>query len=243
MDAPFAKRLRLEFVSVRIQFDSSAFRAEFKKRVQRSKRSLAEVTNEVAFQILRAAMRRTPKADRSKIESLGISYQTMNKAGTRALKRARAVISPTTRFKLIYLKSLWRAGTSPRLLFANAAALDGVMKKKLARRSSSVGFVASGWVPAMRGLLRKIHGQSLSGADAKSFPATQGHAIPASDASWNPEAIIENATGMNAPGQSSASQARVENELTEAWQRGVNDVTAEMSAYEKKIERAFHGES
>lgn len=224
---------------ITLEFDSEAFRLQFKKRVLRSKRTIAEVTNEVAFQILRAAMKRTPRANRTEIEALGISYETMNKKGTRALKRRRAVIDPTNRFKLIFLKNLWRYGPKPRT-FANAAAIAEAAKKKLGRRSSSVGSIASGWMPALRALLHKIHGANLSTGEGRTFKWTHGSGTPASDGSWSPEVIIENATGMNAPHQSSASVARVESDLTTAWQVSLQEETNAMWRYEKKLEAALH---
>lgn len=223
------------------KFDTSEFRREFRARVLRSKRTLAEVTNEVTFQILREAYRRTPKADRSKIESLGITYQTMNKAGTKALKRKKGIYRPTTAFKLITLKGLWKWGPKPRT-FPSAAAIDEFTRKKLAKRNSSVGLVASGFVPAMRAMIRKLGGKSLTGGEARVFKGTKGKGRPAEEG-WNPFAEIEHATGMSIPHQSSASQARVSKEVEDAWVGAVDVVTEEMATHvARQVEKALHDE-
>ncbi len=222
--------------------DTREFREEFKKRVLRSKHTLAEVTNEVTFQILRMWQKLIPKANISEIEALGITYRTMNKAGTRKLKRPKPVYEPTSAFKLISLADMWRRGPSPRS-FANAAALDENIRRRLARRRSSVGFVASGPVPAMRALLRKIHGGNLEGGTGKRYPGTIGSAKPASEESWNPYAEIENGTGLNSPGQSTASANRVYTMLETTYSRAVDAITEDMARYaEKQIEKAIHGE-
>lgn len=228
-------------MGVHIEFDTKAFREEFRKRVLRSKRTIAEVTNEVAFQILKAWQRLIPVASRAAIEALGITYRTHAKTG-KLLKRKQAIYTPTSAFKLIALKSFWQRGPNPRS-FANAAELDAAIRKKLAKRNSSVGFVASGPVPAMRALIRKIHGGSMTGASNRSFKGTKGGATPASDASWNPFVEFENATGLNVPGQSGASSTRVEGALTSTLGRAIEEVTEEMAEFaDKEIEKAIHGD-
>jgi hypothetical protein len=224
-----------------ITFDSTAFRAEFRARVLRSKRTMAEVTNETAFQACKAAQKRTPKADLASIEALGITYRTTTKTG-KQLKRRKGIYAPTTAFKLIALKEMWTRGPSPRS-FANAAALDTAIARKLSRRASSRGFVASWVVPAMRALIRHIHGgASLSGDQAKRFKGTKGSAKPANDSSWNPFAEIESSTGLNGPHQSAASQDRVYNHLERAWNQGLNDVTEEMGQYaETQLQKTLDG--
>lgn len=239
MAGDFGQRLRDGFVSTGISFDSTAFREEFRKRVLRSKKTLAEITNEVAFQILRRAWKLTPKADRSQIEALGITYRVTNKKGTKLLKKRKAIISPTTAFKLIRLKALWMFGPKPRT-FANRAALDSDAAKKLGRRSSSVGFIASGWVPAMKAIIRKIHGQTLTGGGLKTFKATKGGAKPAEE-SFNPFVEIENATGMNAPNQTSTSQNRVYNELAKAFEQAVDEETADMARHDAALHATLDG--
>lgn len=232
--------LWIGFVSAYITFDSQAFRDEFRKRVLRSKRTIAEVTNEITFQMLKEAYRQTPKADRAQIDALGITYRTVNRKGTKLLKKPKPNFTPNTTFKLIALKELWARGPSPRS-FANAAALYQAIQRKLSRRASSVGFIPSGWVPAMRALIRRIHGGSVAGT--KSFKNSKGGATPATDASWEPFAEIENATGMSAPYQSEASRARVEAELTQAWSKAVDIITADMASYAaKQVENALHAD-
>ncbi len=226
-------------MSTGIQFDSRAFREEFRKRVLRSKKTLAEIVNEVTFQILRRAWKLTPKADRSAIEALGITYRTMNKKGTKLLKKRKAIIQPTTAFKLIALKAMWRFGPKPRS-FASAADLNAAIAKKLGRRSSSVGFIASGWVPAMRRIIMAIHGRSLTGGGLKTFSKTRGGAKPAVE-SFNPFAEIENATGMNAPNQTATSQSRVYRSLEKAWGQALDEETADMAAYDAPLHSTLDG--
>lgn len=225
-----------------IKMDVSDFQEEFRKRVKRSKRTLAEVTNEAGFQILHKAQELTPKADLAAIESLGVTYRERAKNG-KMLKRKQSIFTPTDAFKLIALKEMWSRGPSPRS-FANAAALAEATRKKLARRKSSRGFIASGWVPAMRALIRRLRGgKSLSGPDAKRFPATKGGAIAANEDNWSPFVEITNATGMSAPGQSAASQTRVHDELETAWKKAIEHVTEDWSSYAaKQIENAVHGD-
>ena len=106
-----------------------------------------------------------------------------------------------------------------------------------------MGFVASGPVPAMRALLRKIHGAVLSGGDNRTWKATKGGAKPASEESWNPFCEIENATGMNVPGQSEASSARVHAELEKSWHQAIAEETDDLAAHAaKRIEKALHDE-
>lgn len=220
--------------------DTGVFQAEFRKRVLRSKSSIAEVTNEVTLQILFAWQKLIPKANRAEIEALGITYRTTAKSG-KLLKRKKAIYSPTTAFKLIALKALWRNGPSPRS-FGNAGELDEAIRRKLALRSSSVGFVASGPVPAIRALLRKVQGKGSWG-QSRSYPGTKGKGIPASEESWSPFAEIENATGMNGPHQTEASKTKIEAMLTSTWQRALAAVVEEWADYvAKQIEKALHAE-
>lgn len=225
-----------------IKFYSEDFRREFRERVKRSNSTIAELVNEAAFQIMREWQKLIPKADRTQIEALGITYRTTNKKGTRALKRKIAVYSPTSAFKLITLKNLWKFGPSPRSL-ASAAALDDLVRRKLARRNSSVGFVASGPVPAMRALLRKIHSGGMTGAENKVYPGTKGSARPAIEGTWSPFAEIRNATGMNGPNQDETSRGRVFNKLMETYHKAVGNVTAEWHQYAcRRLERTLHGD-
>lgn len=218
-----------------LKVDTREFQKEFRKRVLRSRRTIGEVTNEVAFQILRAWQRLIPKASRAIIEALGITYRTRTKTG-KLLKRKQAIYTPTSAFKLIALKEMWKRGPNPRS-FANRQQLDEQVRKKLGRRSSSVGFVATGPVPAMRALLKKIHGAAPPGL--RTFPGTKGSAKAADEGSWNPEVTIENATGMNGPFQTAVSSARVESELMAQLQKAVDEVAQDMAAYEKKIEKVL----
>lgn len=228
-------------MGLEIKFDSVAFREEFQKRVLRSRRTIGEVTNEIAFQILKRWQQYIPTAKRSIIEALGITYRTVDKKG-KTLKRRQAIYNPTTTFKLIALKEMWMRGPKPRT-FANREQLEDVIRKKLGRRSSSVGFVASGPVPALRALVRAVHGGSLTGRMTKSFKGTKGRATVADESEWTPFVEFENATGMNGPNQSAVSQARVERSLTATLERALGDVTQDMADHAaERIERTLQGE-
>lgn len=223
-----------------IKMDTSEFQREFRARVQRSKRTLAEVTDQAGLQILRKAYELTPKADVAAIEALGVTYRDRTKTG-KLLKRRRSIFNPTGQFKLIALKAMWKNGPSPRS-FGSAQELDAAIKRKLSRRKSSIGFVAYGWVFLMRQLIKKVRSR-VEIPTGKRFPNAQGSAQGANPDSWSPYVEVVNATGMSAPGQSAESQNRVTNELETAWRKAVDATVADWADYAaKELEKSIHGE-
>lgn len=225
-----------------IKLDTSDFQTEFRKRVERSKRTLPQLINEATLQILVYAQRITPRGDLAAIEALGITYRDRSKTG-KLLKRKKSVFNPTTSFKLIALKQMWKRGPSPRS-FGSAQELDNAIRRQLSRRKSSISFVASGFGPAIKEIIRRVRGGRAIGADkVKAFPHTHGSAQPATNDTWEPYAVIEHATGMNAPGQTAVSQNRVLNELETAWRSGVDHVVEDWAEYAaKQLENAIHDE-
>jgi hypothetical protein len=200
-----------------VTFDTKEFTKTFRAKVAQSSRSLTDNVNGAALSIMRHALLKTRRADKAAIEALGVIYQTHGKRG-KLLKKRRGIYAPTIRFIGIFLGNLKKLGLSGRS-FPNRAALEAAAKKALAKRMSSIGFLASGWLPAARVLARALKERFDTGG-IRQRGKDRGRGVAAKPGVWNPTAIMANSSFQtrNQSGESrERANAFIQSGLKEAF--------------------------
>lgn len=146
--------------------------------LQHTKRDLATVMNTKGYIIARFALYWTPKVDRSRIRSIWRGGRATHRQGAHLGRIVNAA-----RGRLGY-KGLWGKKMSDEISVVGA------------RRLRSVGFLASGWLPAIKKLAshKKGGGRLPSMRGAQQFGRAKGDARVAVPA-WKVLCVIENHVG------------------------------------------------
>lgn len=176
------------------KLDVREFQRALVEYIPTTKKSLAQICNERALNIAARAIPPTPKAEKQKIEALGVvGYTVLSKKGTR-LKRAKAILSVGGRMRDIYVARMIKRGENPKDLTAKEIA-DRV-KRALGARLRSIGFIKSGWLPAMKrlGIAAGKQAKLRILGDSKTVGRDKGYAIEAKPG-FTPSATIVNMAG------------------------------------------------
>jgi len=212
---------------VSFKFDSSEFDRTLRRYREFSKKDPAEICNTKAFFIARGATRLTPKADRAKIAAeLGELVKMGKKRVISHLTRADSAAVP-----LVALIINKQRGKGKGLYGAEMAE---AMRKFIGRRMSSIAFLKSGWLPAIKALAALVpnkRGAPSLDRSAKVHGVEKGSAKPAREGGWKAVAQIVNSAGAN-----QNNRGALITYGAPALQQAVEDETRSMLAYmEKKM--------
>lgn len=172
-------------MSVSMQIDTREFSATLRQYLARTSKTLPEAINGKAGRVAWRAIVETRKAERGDIEALGVSgYRQIKSRKTGEIRRGRPIYNENGRMRDIIAARYYNAGQ--RI----PDDLDEQVRKGLAARLRSIGFIKSGWIPAYRKLRRYI-GQALTWTDARQRGKAKGRATVAQNG-FNPIATIAN---------------------------------------------------
>jgi hypothetical protein len=195
-----------------------------------TQRSLAEVCNKKAAMIAIQALNNTRKASRASIEaSLGqlTTVTRTTKAGKTAKSRRLSLVQAqqvNAPLAALLVNKRRAALGEPGL---RGAAMTKGIRKFLSRRFSSIGFLASGWLPAIKALSAVLKERFAVSRDkgVKQYGRRKGGAQSAKDG-WNPVATI-----WNAVQGSGSANAKVNQIISDGVQKALNAEAASMDAY------------
>lgn len=189
-----------------ITVDTSELTAALSAYMPLSRSSLAKVCNRKAVSIARNALWNTPKTPVDTVHTQLGKIVSKKKGGKRysvvaSMRSARNYATGEGRAQMSLAEALIRAkdyqqGKPQR----SKQAMDSAIVDFLRTRSRSVAYLASGWVPAIMDIMRKIAGELgvVSAKETKMFKR-HGRGIPASDDSWHTKAVIENSAARARP--------------------------------------------
>ena len=156
----------------------------------------ADALNKKAFRIGLGAMKSTPVADRAKIEKLGLQTVSVTQrlsARTGKFRQVRKLRfdadSAVANFKAAVLAK--PGGAQKLRTFANNAEIKKAARRWIGRKLSSITFLASGWLPALRRLSGRA-GMSFPAGLARQYGSDKGYGIPAQSDASNPSVTIAN---------------------------------------------------
>ena len=203
---------------VRIQFDLGGFRNTLNRYLRTTSRSRARALNGKAYEIAARAERHTKRADRGEIEALGvvgIRLRKNRKTGT--LKKGANIYDTGGRGRAILIAKLKRDGQA----IPSGAEVDSMTRRMISRRLSAIGYIASGWIPAIRKLFR-FADFKLGRGTSKQRGKPNGYAIAATEGSLTAE--IANSVDALEKGS-------VQTLAEQALARAFNEAQADMEAY------------
>lgn len=192
-----------------------------------SGKDAVETLNHAGLQLALRALWNTKSADKQDIESLREVYAVTVFGKKRRLKKAKELRRATTRGLVVYISKLRRDGNDPKGLSTEQLMTGAI--RMVNRRMSSVSFIKSGWIAAIKRLSNAL------GKGTPSLPrkrAGKGSARPAVQ-SENPFAEIVNRSRSDTAKGSDAALLRYGGQgLTSA----IPVATADLAAYgEKKL--------
>lgn len=210
-------------MSVRVRIDMTKFQRDFRARVARSKQSLPVITNHTAYDIAKVAIDATKRADRQDVEALGVvAYRVLTKAtknkSARLLKTRKIIYGAIEQMRMtaIYAAMLRKRGIDPKSI--PAGEFETRVRKALAGRLKSIGFLASSFVPVLRKFAAKLNVTPyVSRFVAPTRGKPKGNARPATDG-WKVRAEFEVSAGMNV--ENMQSRERVAGILSDAISEG-----------------------
>ena len=135
-----------------ITVDTSEFTRALREYAATSQRTLAEILNRKAYWIAWKAFRYSPRADRQKIVDLGV--REYHKTGKRG-KELKAITRDYTadNLRAVYVGLLRKRN----LLYEQGTQINAeTIKEHFSRRLGGIGYLASGWVRAIRKLSKHI---------------------------------------------------------------------------------------
>lgn len=203
------------------QVDLSDFNKKMDEYVKFNKRNISEIINAKLFFIARNAVNNTKKVDRAKIKNELMAPSRVN---------------PQVPLAAILVNKERKRNGSKGL---NGSELKNAIKTFINRRISSIGFLKSGWLPAIRVLdtiLRNSGGfrgapRLEAGATKYQRGKDKGHAIPAKP---TPKTYGEIENEIYAKGSAEANSV-----MMEGLQRAINQEVASMERYiEDKMKKA-----
>ena len=217
-----------------VKVDFRNFNAAFKRYMKATSRTLTEVVNKKAGLIAVQALNNTKRADRSSIENTLGSIVTT----TRQTRKGRTVKSK----KLSLVKSNSSNAPLAALIVNKRRAAKGLpglegaqmaqaIRKLLGGKFRSIGFLASGWIQAIKRIQAAAGSLGLGyNRSVRQYGESKGGAIPAKE-SLNPIATIFNEIDAHA-------NPRAAEVIRRGVQQALNKEAASMDAYvEKKMSK------
>ena len=216
--------------------NTKEFSKTLSKYLEYNKRDAAFLVNDRAWKVARGAANLTKRADYSLIaQELGVALRTVQKGrragGLTMGKKAKFYDTTGQGLSLAQLIIIVRLRNKGTLKDVTRAIIDQMAQKMIGARARSIGWLAAGWLPAI-----KLLGQSIgktgfySDKQLKGFKnnTNLGHAIVARG-SISPKAIIENKSGMSPENKRALLYYG-----TTALQQSINEQTADMIQYIKR---------
>lgn len=136
-------------MSLEVSVDTANFRRAVDRALANSSRELSVATNARMYFLLRRALDLTKRASRQAIEKLGVyRFEVYTRKGT-VRKKAQLVqaVTPNT---LAFIRINQKKNPHFARKFADRKALQEAAKKWTTRKLSSIGFLASLWIKAIR---------------------------------------------------------------------------------------------
>jgi len=201
-----------------LHVDMTSFKKTMNAYLASTSKSMVRALNSKAYEIAWQAEKLTKRASRAAIEELGvIATQVFKKNGDR-LRRTRSIYAKSSRARAIVAARKRKTGEEiiTRDLEKEAAKLIGA-------RLKAVGYLASGWIPAIRRLLRLADFKKSPPTSVKRGGRNTGFATIAT--TKRQEAVIGNSVGALAKDDNSRTLAE------SALGRAVAIVQADMEAY------------
>jgi hypothetical protein len=177
-----------------VSIDASRLEKLLPEYLKLSQQVAADALNRKALYIARGAMDNTRRADRNAIEKLGLVTREFRQRITSKgrVRQVRKFDFQASIAVANYAGALKRAGKNLRQL-PSRSAVEKAARRWIARKLTSIGFVASGWIAPVRKLAARVGGgQFTPFKDARQYGAPKGYAIPAEQGALNPFVIIAN---------------------------------------------------
>jgi len=172
-------------MSANLQIDTREFDKALKEYVATTSRTLAQAINSKAGDLASRAYQGTAKADRQKIAAeLGATLGRVKGKSGKLLKGNRVTVG-SDKSKLARARSLFVAQLRRLGQLENTTGLTAKLPGWIKKRVGSGGFLAAGWIPAMRTFIK------ASGGAPRVKGRGFGRATKARDV-LNPVAILEN---------------------------------------------------
>lgn len=224
---------------MKVELDTKAFDAAFKRYVKASKRSLAEICNKKAAMIATKAAKYTKRGDKGHIESSLGGYVTVTYtpskgkyAGQTRSKRVLQLTKTTVGSRPAYLAQVLvnvrRRNKGLKGYGGND--LSVAARKMVRARLKAITYLASGWIDAIKALLPILENKAGVWVDRSIWTnrgkVAKGGARIAKDVNWTPFAEIKNTVS---PQGKEGAHAR--EYIADGLQRGVDEETASMNAY------------
>jgi hypothetical protein len=217
-------------VTCKTNFDD--FNRDFRARVARSKQALPVITNRVAFMVAKAGFDAVQKAERSKIEQLGvIGYKLSKDRKTGKLKKGGKVFATgegISRATNIFIAELRKRGYDPRKI--QPGQMQKLVQAWINERLRAVGSLKAAFIPVVKKLFSVLNeSQSLSYHGIAAFGRARGHAELAKEG-WKPACKFDVAGG----GKNDANIEQVEQYLTDALDAGFAAAMKDFETYAAK---------
>lgn len=210
------------------------FNALLPRYAELSRGVMADVLNRKALYIARGAMERTKRASRAQIEKLGLVTKSVRQRTTSKgkIRNVRSFDFQTETAIANYAGALKRVGKSPRQ-FQDRAALAKAARRWIARKLTSIGFIASGWIRPIRKLQTLVPSSGFSTfTDARQYGKPKGYATAAKKSDANPFAIIANTATHNRYGEPIPQSV-----VDMMWKAVQGSISAEMVSTQSYIRR------
>ena len=220
-------------MSASITVDTREFQTAMRQYLGLTSRTLPQALNEKAFYIALGALDVTAKSNRAVIEELGVDgYRVVKSKKTGTLRQGRPIYNKAARARAIYLSRKFK-GTGDEIqkqarnFYTSSEAIHKDVINFLGARLKSIGFLKSGWLPAIRKLVAATgYSRGKIPVDVKQKGRPKGRALVAKENSVNPVVEIENnATPTGKQGQQAMAM------MTAALQKAFDRETASMREY------------
>lgn len=224
-----------------IDVDTREFDRALKEYLLVTSRELSDALNTKALFIARGALAETPRAQRGAIEKLGlrtvsVRIRTTSSGKVRQVRKFALTEGDAIRNYLAARKRSGRAVSGRS--FSDREALAKAARKWIAAKLRAIGFLASGWVPAIRKLTPLVGEAYQRPANVVSRPSNLGQCTPAKPG-FNPFVEIENSSTLGVKTKDLALAQRGHSLAIAALQRALAVETASMADYiAQKMQRA-----
>jgi hypothetical protein len=169
-------------MSAELEFELNTFNSVADLVVQKSERTFSEFINGQGLAVASRAIKHTIKANAEmiahKLGQIGtVAFKTSTKTGRLIKNRKRTAVLRNDSYAARIINARRKAAGQPLIW---GAELDEAARKFIARSKSSVGFIKSGWVWAIKKLAAAVGYKSRDYGDAARVRgAAKGNAIPA----------------------------------------------------------------
>ena len=169
-----------------IQFDLREFERTLKETIETSSRDASAVINSRAYFLAIKAMKFAKRADRKRIEAIGLkTVGTRTSVSKKTGKtRERAILSfeeeNAVHNYLGHIKKTGKNPTAHAREFADRKALAKAARKWISSKLKAIGFLASSFLPLTKRFLRYARfGRISKPGDVRRYPAVDSSGTPA----------------------------------------------------------------